>query len=281
MVLAVIVLTGATSHADTIAAGDILSNGDAILDGFLVSDDISDETFTIQGDVDLKFTLNVDEGVFLFSFGFYDVTDIASPFPTNNSEQAAYMTEVIQKGTLVFEEYSDGGDTRDPGALPSGSMVTHSVPAGTELGFYLIPNNSRSTFLGDSAAHFLESNLGYDNTLLDLFFGDIVAETPSPSFEAEHQPMSSQDEANFDGHDQLIVVGSQAAANQLAAGDTLVLSWEDLSRADDFAANAIIADQGEIDFDDLGVRIEVNVPEPATLVLLSGGGLALLRRKRF
>ena len=61
-----------------------------------------------------------------------------------------------------------------------------------------------------------------------------------------------------------------------------MMIWKDLSRADDFAGDIIIADglggavPPGIDFDNMAVTVEV-LPEPATLGI---GGLVLACRRR-
>lgn len=64
-----------------------------------------------------------------------------------------------------------------------------------------------------------------------------------------------------------------------------MMIWKDLSRADDFAGDIIIAGglggavPPGIDFDNMAVTVEV-LPEPTTLAMMGIGGLVLARRRR-
>lgn len=64
-----------------------------------------------------------------------------------------------------------------------------------------------------------------------------------------------------------------------------MMIWKDLSRADDFAGDIIIAGglggavPPGIDFDNMAVTVEV-LPEQATLAMMGIGGLVLARRRR-
>jgi len=78
---------------------------------------------------------------------------------------------------------------------------------------------------------------------------------------------------------------SLLSLGSLALNEKLLLIWEDLSRADDFAGDIIIAGglggavPPGIDFDDVAVTVEV-LPEPVMLAMMGIGGLVLARRRR-
>ncbi len=122
-------------------------------EGLTIGDDTPVQTFTVSGSgsVDIKFTLTFEEGDFLFSFGHYDVGAVTATFPTDNVGLEAYMIDAIMNhGVLIFDEHS-GGNT-------DGDMVTLPIDAGTEIGFFLIPNDSLANFNLAPASYFLESN---------------------------------------------------------------------------------------------------------------------------
>ena len=81
----------------------------------------------------------------------------------------ACMTDAIMNhGVLIFGEHS-GGNT-------DGDMVTLPIDAGTEIGFFLIPNDSLANFNLAPVSYFLESNWGYTSLSDD------------PTFTQVHQP---------------------------------------------------------------------------------------------
>lgn len=153
-------------------------------EGLTIGDDTPAQTFIVPGagSVDIKFTLTVEECDFLFSFGYYDVGAVTATFPTDNAGLEACMTDAIMNhGVLIFGEHS-GGNT-------DGDMVTLPIDAGTEIGFFLIPNDSLANFNLAPVSYFLESNWGYTSLSDD------------PTFTQVHQPLSLQEAANFDGTD--------------------------------------------------------------------------------
>jgi hypothetical protein len=261
LVLVAALLPGAPVLADTVATGTFLSDGNPILDGLLVADDTPAETFTVPGAgaVDVKFTLGFEDGDFLFTFGFYQTGDIAASI----LDEQAYMTEVLTDGTVIFDEHGL--------ANTDGDMQTVSIAGGTEIAFFLIPNDSAANFNSASADYFFENEVGYDNS-----FGDFIGNpAPLPTFSPNHQPMSSETEANYDNTDQMLALGDMSSK--------LLLIWEDISRSADFASDPVVSGDTflppGIDFDDISVRVEA-IPEPMTLSLMGVGSLALAIRKR-
>lgn len=83
---------------------------------------------------DLTFTMERDTGGFFFSFGFFDLSTVTGIDPIADKE--AWATAGLAGATEIFDDLLD-----DVGAT---RMV--SVPAGTVLVFYLIPNNTLAAF---------------------------------------------------------------------------------------------------------------------------------------
>jgi hypothetical protein len=90
----------------------------------------------------------------------------------------------------------------------------------------------------------------------------------------------TQNSLNLGGKGQVAVFRNTKNANDF------ILAWEDITRTkDDNSEHKDITQYGDSDFNDLIVRIQVSVPEPATLgflglSLLSLSGISLIRRKR-
>jgi hypothetical protein len=192
------------------------------------------ETFSVpgvSGTTDLTFTFQLDFGGFLFTFGFYPVSAVtADPI----TDKVTHAVQAVSAGTVVFVDSTD-----NPGAM-SGPF---SLTPGTELGFFLIPNDTVANFLADPQSY-------YDppaNT------GGIFANKRSPLF--------SISDANPGEFDQLLsFVGN---------GITL-FTWEDLTR--------IPGGNTDNSFTDLAFTIDaelnpvVNRPPDCSAAVLSSTG---------
>ena len=103
-------------------------------------------SFSVPGpsgtNVNLTFRFERDTGSFLFSFGFFPLNAVGGMDPVTQKE--AWATAAIGAATEVFDDRLVG-----PGAT-----AAMNVSAGTELGFYLIPNNTQANFLGDPGAFY-------------------------------------------------------------------------------------------------------------------------------
>ena len=88
----------------------------------------------VSGTVDLTFTFERDTGSFIFSFGFCDSSTVALEDPI--ADKQGWATACLGAATEVFD---------DSGVNP-GATSMHTVSAGTELIFYVIPNNDLSFF---------------------------------------------------------------------------------------------------------------------------------------
>jgi hypothetical protein len=267
-VTSVIAVNPSTTCAD-IADATNFPNTAGILasEGMNLGHQTFQTTITVPaGMTDIKFTLLEDLGDYLFSFGVYFVATNPAPAAT-----AAYGGPAIDglDAALVFDEHTQFN-------TPGDMTTVTGVSPGDVLGLFLIPNDSRANFVANPANYYDE--IGYPETLLQIAQGPAVA----PVFWSPlHQPMFLDDDANYDNMDQFLTFDD---------GSKIVVFMEDLSRSPDFANQEIITGSpgappviapipGEIDFDDLAVRIEF-VPEPGSLAILALGGLALVSRRR-
>lgn len=205
------------------------------------------QTFFLPGTdsdtLDLTFELVRDTGGFNFSFGFFDMATPTAD-PTQNRQE--WATQALSGATLVFDDRID-----NPGA----TETIFNLKGGTELGFFLIPNNSLANFQTDPAS----------------FFAD-----PATS-NALRAPLFSVSAANPGGLDQML---------SFVANDTTLFTFEDLTRTggsdQDFTDLAFTVDAALDEIPTPGPSATaVSVPPP--LVLLGSGVLALgllFRRRR-
>jgi hypothetical protein len=89
----------------------------------------------------LTFTFERDTGGFLFDFGFYPIAAVAANPVTQKQD---YAEQAIGAATSVFNDAFD-----NPGAT---TAVT--VGAGTELGFFIVPNNTVGNFLASPGSFY-------------------------------------------------------------------------------------------------------------------------------
>jgi hypothetical protein len=139
------------------------------------------------GTTNLTFTFQPETGSFLFDFGFYPISAVSANPVT---QKQLYATQAITAGTLVFSDL-----TQDPGATSG----PHALAGGTELGFWLIPNNTRANFLASPGSFFPSQTT---NNLL-------------------RSPMFSVTDANPGELDQML---------SFAANNVTLFTWEDLTR---------------------------------------------------
>lgn len=191
-------------------------------------------TFTVpgvSGTADLTFTFQLDFGGFLFTFGFYPVNAVtADPI----SDKVNHAVQAITAGTVVFDDQMD-----NPGA----NAGPFNLPAGTELGFFLIPNHTVADFLADPQSFY---------------------DPPANSggiFNNKRSPFFSVSDGNPGEFDQLLsFVGN---------GITL-FTWEDLTR--------IEGGNTDNSFTDLAFTIDaelfpvVNDPPDCSAAALSSSG---------
>lgn len=181
-----------TSHADTIrysdgGFGSVQQSLSGL--GYNVSDpsiESTDESFVVPGlpglSTRLDFSYVRDTGSYKFSFGVFDRGAVtADPV----SDRQNWAMQALSAATVVF----DDRDT-NPGAT-----VSLDISAGTDLGLFLIPNDTLAAVLDNPAA----------------FYG---GNRPDPLF--------SVSDANPGGFDQLMT---------FEAGGLTTFAFEDLSRA--------------------------------------------------
>jgi len=192
-----------------------------------VGSETTASTFVVPGDANVTFDFVRDTGSFAFSFGYFDVGGITADPVT---EKQDWATQAL---SAAFEVFDDSVD--NPGA-----MSMHSIAAGTELGFYLIPNNDLSAFLADPSAFY-------------------PSQTSNNALRA---PLFSVSDANPGEFDQML---------SFVGNGVTLFTFEDLTRTgssdEDFTDLAFTID--------LELQPRETVPEPATLLLAGLGLLGL------
>jgi len=132
------------------------------------------------------------------------------------ADRLAYAVAAIQRSTLVFDNF-----TQMPEATAS-----FELPAGTQIAFFIVPNNRIDAFLEDPEA----------------FYPPKQNESGSPY----RSPLFSVSAANPEGRDQVLAFSEPGLGTMFA--------FEDLSRAEDPAYNCgWISDE---DFTDLSFLIQ-------------------------
>ncbi|MBX3744818.1 MAG: DUF4114 domain-containing protein [Verrucomicrobiae bacterium] len=191
-------------------------------------------------DTTLTFTFMRDTGAFLFDFGMYPIGSVvADPV----SQKQLYAEQAIGAGVSIFNDAVD-----NPGATR-----TVVVPGGTELGFFIVPDNSVGAFLANPS----------------LFY---PSQTVISSLRA---PLFSVSDANPGELDQML---------SFVANGVTLFTFEDLTRTglsdEDFTDIAFTID----------AELRPVIPPPPTgvpdggsvLALLAAGlmGVGLIRRSR-
>jgi len=243
---AVLLAVPKPSHADTIkyADGGFGSVQQSLSGlGYNLSDpsiESTAETFIVPGmsggSTRLDFTYVRDTGSYRFSFGVFDRGAVtADPV----SDRQNWVMQALGASTVVF----DDRDT-DPGATRSLDFV-----AGTDLGLFLIPNDTLAAVLEDPTA----------------FYG---VSRPDPLF--------SVSDANPGGFDQLMT---------FEAGGLTAFAFEDLSRAgysdQDFTDLVITMTATALpgQFQVLTEIGSTEIAEPSGLAILILSGLSLILLK--
>jgi hypothetical protein len=176
----------------------------------------------------LTFHLASDNGTFNFQFGYFNTAAVsANPL----TDPVTYATQALSASTLVFDDV-----TQNPP-----DTATFSVAAGTNLGFFIVPNNTIAAFLANPALFYPPTPLG---------------DTPHRS------PLFSLSDANPGQFDQMLAFAGN--------GKTL-FAFEDLTRVGS-------SDQNFTDLIfTLDAQLAVVPPTPVVpLPAAAWGGLLLL-----
>lgn len=203
------------------------------------------QSYTVPGTsgmTSLTFNYFSDGSSKKFDFGFFDLSKIsADPL----SRPRDWAMEALASATLVFND-----QIASPGA-----SATFDVLAGTQLGFFLLPNARLSDVQKDP---------------------DKYISPPGKSENYERAPLFSVANANPGAYDQMLA---------FQQNDDTFFSWEDVTRTK----------KSDRDFDDLAFTVTAlpanpssavalqSVPEPSSIVLYGlglSGMLALRRRTR-
>ncbi len=146
-------------------------------------------TFIVPGQpgeqVELTFRYEADNGGYQSKFGFYNVSSVSADPVLQKRD---FAVQAIGNGTLLF----------DDAVVNPGAAVTITLPAATELGLYLIPNDTPAAFLANP----------------DAFYGSLANRPP-------RSPLFSRPAANPGQFDQMLV--------SIGNGSSL-FSFEDLTR---------------------------------------------------
>jgi len=228
--MATILLTFSTAqfaNADTVLhipghAGDPSISTE--LSGLGMADVLSSETtqttFFVPGSgtTTVKFTFEANGGAFVGSFGFYDVSTVtANPV----TQKALYTIQALGGATEVFND----------AVVNPGVTASFNLAAATELGFFLIPDASLATYLGNPGL--FQVNGGADDS-----------------------PLFSVSDANPGNFDQLFSFADN--------GNTL-FGWEDLTRTD-----LSKLQPSDNDFNDLVFSVDAILPPTDPCLNLGG-----------
>lgn len=191
------------------------------------------ESFLVPGTTgttELTFTFVVDLGAYQFNFGFFPLASVAGIDPITQKQD--WATAALSAATPVFDDLS-----QDP--VVSSSFTLN---AGSELGFFLIPDNTITNFLANPSAFF-------------------PSQTADSAFRS---PLFSVSDANPGEFDQLLSFVSN--------GITL-FTFEDLTRAGD--SDLSFTDLSFTVDAELAPVVQP-VPEPDSFIGLLGLSLILI-----
>ena len=185
----------------------------------------------------MTFEVYEDTGFFNYEFGFFDAT---VPTADSVADKQDWAVQGLSAATSVFDDR----------LVNPGAVNTVSADAGTEIIFFIVPNDTVASFVVDPDPH-------YGPGANSSFFSRL------------HAPIFSFSNANLEEKDQML--------SFIGNGVTL-FTFEDLSRAESVS---LASDE---DFGDLAFTIDVElepIPEPAVVTLMMAiWGLMAWRRPR-
>lgn len=229
------------AQADVFTLGSVTNNDTPTVatvltaQGFSAGNENTLTTLTLPGAANqtstVTFTYVAQGGGFHFSFGFF-ARSAATANPAANP--ALFAQQGLAAASEVFREH---------GGLSAGDQKSYDLPGGTELVFYLIPDNSLAAFNANPGAFF-------------------PSQTANNSLRS---PLFSLSDANPGGLDQML---------SFQQGNSLLLPFEDLTRTGssdrDFNDSFFRVEYTT------PVTIQQNdpVPEPTSLIVLTIAGAA-------
>ena len=197
----------------------------------------SNQSFAVPGQAGsttrLDFTFLQDFGGYQFSFGFFDRSAVsADPL----AQRALWGAQALAAATEVFDNRT----------VTIGDTASFDVASGTQLGWFLIPNDTLATVLSDPA-------------------GFYAGNRPEPLF--------SVAEANPGSFDQLLT---------FEAGGLTTLAFEDLTRAgsSDMDFNDMVVTLRASVISETSIEVVNAIPEPPVGAVTVLGVLAIFAAGR-
>jgi len=180
----------------------------------------TDEFFGVPGpagsDTDLTFTFQRDTGTLQYTFGFFPLSAVTGLDPI--ADPQGYATAAIGAATQVFDDAGTPDGT--VGGAPMSGPFT--LPAGSTIGFFIIPNASIADFLADPGAFF-------------------------PPNRTELEPLFSESDANPGQFDQML---------SFIGNDVTLFTFEDRTRDDEGRQPS------DEDYTDLAFTIDLELGPP-------------------